>query len=108
MAYNAENGMSSRQKDEFTKVSKLFKVRNHNACDICGKTFNSKKLLTEHFGSDHQNYSTAQKKMQVQCDLCLKPFSNEAGLKVHISSIHIEKLKKEEVPCKKSLKAKGM
>ena len=65
---NDENGMSSEQKDEFTKVSKLFKVRNHNACDICGKTFNSKKLLTERFGSDHQNYLAAQKKIQVQKD----------------------------------------
>ena len=75
---NDENGMSSEQKDEFTKVSKLFKVRNHNACDICGKTFNSKKLLTERFGSDHQNYLAAQKKIQVQKDSHkVKNFSKE-------------------------------
>ena len=97
-----ENGMFSKQKDELTIVAtKLSKGRKHQECDICGKAFNSKKLLTDHFESNHQNYLTAQKKMQVQCDLSLKPFSNEAGLNVRISSIHMEKLKKEEVPCKK-------
>ena len=64
MASNNENGIHIKQQNELAKVSKISKVRKHHLCDVCSKIFNSKKLLTDHFGSNHKNYIAAQQKIQ--------------------------------------------
>ena len=44
----------------------ISKERNGHECDICGKTFNTKDLLTKHFVSGHKNYIAAKQKNENQ------------------------------------------
>ena len=44
----------------------ISKERNGHECDICGKTFESKDLITEHFVSGHKNYIAAKQKIENQ------------------------------------------
>ena len=86
MASNDENGIQIKENDELTKVSKLSKVRKHHACDICSKTFNSKKLLSDHLGSNHKNYLIAQinaNSKPHKCDICEKSFPAKKNLEMH-------------------------
>ena len=115
MASNNKNEIDIKQQNELTKVSKLSNMRKHHACDVCGKIFNSKKLLANHYGSNHKNYIAAQQKIQVPllekqfrsdhknaqhenptCGICFKTFTYKDNLKRHLLNIHEEKKK---VPC---------
>ena len=59
-------------------------------CEFCGKTFDSKNLLKEHYESAHKNYLIARQKVEgknkqkvsIHCDICEKSF-----LKIHYLNI---------------------
>ena len=92
MSNDNKNEMPIKKKENLTKVSKLSQRRKHHECDICGKTFRFKKLLTEHFESDHQNYLAAQKKIQVQKD------------SYEVKNLSKDKKPKLELKCRKILR----
>ena len=54
-------------------------------CDICSKSYKSKRYLTQHIQSVHE-------KVKYPCNLCEYKATQQASLKRHIESVH-EKVK---------------
>ena len=50
-------------------------------CDICFKTFSSKKSLNNHFGI-HRGLTT--------CSVCQKVFATTSSLNLHIKNAHMQ------------------
>ncbi|XP_055529162.1 transcription factor grauzone-like [Wyeomyia smithii] len=57
-------------------------------CNICGKNYNSKKILREHEKEIHVNPKPIKTVNRVQCETCKKEFDTEGLLKAHQRKSH--------------------
>merc|ERR1719354_56332 len=63
-------------------------------CEICGKQFGDKYLLTKHIQGTHE------KSLIVQCDVCNKEFSCKSSLAKHLKRVHKLNITQKEIPLK--------
>ena len=82
--------MTSLKEDKEMAKEKMTKIvtENDSKCEICGRTFDTKALLVQHYGSAHKNYLTINHKVKDQLalisKLCEKYSESKAKIKSHI------------------------
>ena len=82
-----QNIMAADEKSS-PQIRMDLKIRSNSSpfeCNICGKSFASKRNLRRHVSSIHLN-------QRFSCDLCDGSFTNKSALKEHMKTVHLKQM----------------
>uniref|UniRef100_A0A146MCY3 Zinc finger protein 26 n=1 Tax=Lygus hesperus TaxID=30085 RepID=A0A146MCY3_LYGHE len=101
------NAKSSCQMCEKEPCQCKEKQKENNACNICGKGFETSKLLSSHMAT-HQQAGGDKAKVDIACEICMIGFGSPQQLEEHNKSLHSKPPPRPYVCilCNESFKAK--
>ena len=120
---------SQPEPDEFwtRSTTTIHDKKGISICEVCDKTFTSKKILKIHVNTIHGNTNESKDKLhqiklkksfvdeivekqkekfqiksQLKCNLCGKNFNSKSNLSRHLKSLHLQIDKKDCESCNKT------